>query len=102
MELPPEMPPRERRSVDAVLERPGEPPRIVEVDEKQHFNRYRAMTIRAYPRELEVAFDKAAWLAACDRKKRLEGGGFGKPKPPKLLIPRLKVRVLHGPLRSVA
>jgi hypothetical protein len=82
MELPSEMPPRERRSVDAVLQRFGEPPRIVEVDEKQHFNRYRATTIRCYPSDLEVAFDKGTWLEACDRKRRLEGGGFGKPKPP--------------------
>jgi hypothetical protein len=43
------MPPRERRTVDCVLQRRGEPPRIVEFDEKQHFNGYRALTIRAYP-----------------------------------------------------
>jgi hypothetical protein len=38
-ELPEVMPPRERRTVDCVLQRRGEAPRIVEFDEKQHFNR---------------------------------------------------------------
>lgn len=73
---------RERRTVDAVLQRPGEPPRIIEVDETQHFNCYRAITIRAYPRSAQVAFDRRGWLAACGAKRRLEGGGFGKPRPP--------------------
>ena len=46
MELPDVMPPRERRKVDCVLQRRGEPPRILELDETQHFNRYRALTLR--------------------------------------------------------
>jgi hypothetical protein len=75
------MPPRERRTVDCVLQRRGEPPRIVEFDEKQHFNGFRALTIRAYPRTAAVAFDRRAWLRACEAKRRLEGG-FGRPKPP--------------------
>jgi len=82
LELPDEMPPRERRTVDGVLVGRGEQPRIIEVDESQPFNRYRAITIRAYPRSACVAFDGQAWLAACDSKQRLEGGGFGKPRPP--------------------
>ena len=82
MELADVMPARERRTVDCVLQRRGEPPRIIEVDEKQHFNHYRALTIRRYPRSVRVAFDRRAWLAACDRKRRLEGGGFGRPRPP--------------------
>jgi hypothetical protein len=82
MELPDAMPPRERRTVDCVLRRRGEPPRIIEFDETQHFNRYRAQTIRRYPRSVRVAYDRAAWLAASDAKQRLEGGGFGRPKPP--------------------
>jgi hypothetical protein len=82
MELPDVMPPRERRTVDCVLQRRGEPPRIVEVDETQHFNRYRAATIRLYPPSVTVAYNRRAWLAACDAKTRLEGGGFGRPRPP--------------------
>ena len=82
MELPELMPPREHRQMDCVLQRRGEPPRIIEFDETQHFNAYRAQTIRRYPRSARVAFDRRAWLAACAAKTRLEGGGFGKPKPP--------------------
>jgi hypothetical protein len=82
MQLPDAMPSRERRTVDCVLQRRGEPPRIVEFDETQHFNRYRAITLRRYPRAARVAFDRGVWLDACNAKTRMEGGGFGRPKPP--------------------
>jgi len=82
MELPGVMPSREHRTVDCVLQRRGQPPRMIEVDESQHFNAYRAQTIRSYPRSVQVAFDRSAWLTACAAKRRLEGGGFGRPKPP--------------------
>jgi hypothetical protein len=82
MELPDVMPPRERRAVDCILQRRGEPPRIVEFDETQHFNRYRAITLRRYPRSVRVAFDRSVWLRASEAKVRLEGGRFGRPKPP--------------------
>lgn len=82
MELPDAMPPRERRTVDLVLSKRGQSPRIVEFDEIQHFNEYRARTIRTYPRSVKVAFDRRAWLRACDAKLRLEGVGFGRPCPP--------------------
>jgi hypothetical protein len=55
---------------------------MVEFDETQHFNRYRAATIRRYPSSIRVAFDRTAWLAASDAKQRLEGAGFARPKPP--------------------
>jgi hypothetical protein len=38
LELAEVMPPRERRHLDAVLVKRGRPPRILEVDETQHFN----------------------------------------------------------------
>jgi hypothetical protein len=82
LERPDTMPPRERRQVDLVLRERGQPPRIVEVDETQHFNRFRGRTLRAYPRSVRVAFPKRVWLDASDRKSRLEGGGFGVAKPP--------------------
>jgi hypothetical protein len=82
LELPEEPPPRERRTVDLILQKRGQPPRIVEVDEKQHFNRFRAITLRAYPSSAKVAFPKRSWLEACDAKTRLEGGGFARPRPP--------------------
>lgn len=79
--LPDTMPPRERRHVDAILVVGGEP-RILEVDETQHFNRFRALTLRRYAGQIPLAFPAADWIAAGEAKKRLEGGGFGKPRPP--------------------
>jgi hypothetical protein len=57
LELPGEMRKVERRTVDAVLVVPGSPPFILEVDEKQHFNVYRAMTLRRYKGDVPLAFD---------------------------------------------
>lgn len=74
--------PRERRQVDLVLAAPGRAPRIVEVDETQHFNEYCRTTLCLYPRTAVIGFDRRAWIAACDAKQRLEGGGFGRPCPP--------------------
>jgi hypothetical protein len=79
--LPEAMPPRETRRVDAVLDVDGRR-RILEVDETQHFNRYRALTLRHYPASSRVAFPVEAWIAQSEKKARLERGGFGKPKPP--------------------
>lgn len=82
LELPQSMPARETRRVDAVLDVRGEAPRILEVDETQHFNRYRALTLRSYPPSARVAFPVERWIEQSEKKPRLEGGGFGKPKPP--------------------
>jgi hypothetical protein len=82
MVLPNVMRPVERRQVDAVLKCSGSPPRILEVDEKQHFNHYRARTLSFYADELPRAFPVDAWVARSQQKTRLEGGGFGKAKPP--------------------
>jgi hypothetical protein len=82
LELPEAMPLRETRRVDAVLDTGDGSPRILEVDETQHFNRYRAMTLRHYPPEARVAFPIEKWIEQSEKKTRLEGGGFGKPKPP--------------------
>ena len=79
--LPEVMPPRERRAVDAVLKYADGSHQILEVDESQYFNEYRALTLRSY-NDTPVAFDRDAWLDACDQKGRLEGGGFAIPKPP--------------------
>jgi hypothetical protein len=67
--------------VDCVLRIDGQPPRIVEVDEKQHFNQYRAMTLKMSA-EVPVAFDRGEWIRRCEAKTELEGVGFGRPKPP--------------------
>ena len=81
LELPEAMPAGETRRLDAVL-RIGGRSRVLEIDEKQHFNHYRELTLREYPSDVRVAFPVATWREACSSKKRLEGGGFGKPKPP--------------------
>lgn len=82
LELPDVMRSVERREVDAVLEIDGQPARILEVDERQHFNEFRAKTLRHYVGNVPLAFDAAAWIVRSEQKSRLEGGGFAKPKPP--------------------
>jgi hypothetical protein len=82
LELPEVMRSIERRDVDAVLEARGQPARILEVDERQHFNEFRAQTLRHYASEVPLAFDPAVWITRSEQKTRLEGGGFAKPKPP--------------------
>jgi hypothetical protein len=72
----------ERRTVDAVLQQESMPPRVVEVDEKQHFNRFRAQTLRCYSKEVPLAFPAGQWIERSEEKTKLEGGGFGSPKPP--------------------
>jgi hypothetical protein len=79
--LPETMPSRERRIVDCVLKIGNDPPRIIEVDERQHFNGYRARTLRLYSK-VPVAFDRNVWISHSEAKLRLEGGGFGRPRPP--------------------
>lgn len=81
-ELPTTMPPREWRQVDAILRRAGHPPRILEFDETQHFNHFRASTLRLYPRTAKVAFSRTLWIERATGKVRLEGGSFAKPRPP--------------------
>lgn len=79
--LPDVMRPVERRTVDAVLLLPRRAPMILEVDERQHFNEFRALTLRNYP-DVPVAFDRNAWMAASLAKRKLEGVGFAKPRAP--------------------
>lgn len=82
-ELPEEMPPRERRQVDASIEEPGKPPRIFEFDESQHFNIHRPITLQTYPENAETAFPRDIWLRASETstKKLGTAGGWGKAKP---------------------
>jgi len=56
--------------------------RILEVDEKQHFNHFRAQTLQSYETEVPVAFPVSDWMTACEAKRKLEGGGFARPRPP--------------------
>lgn len=76
------MPPREWRRVDGVFQGPSGRPFIFELDEKQHFNEFRAATLRLYPESIRLGFSKNSWIERCAQKRKLEGGGFAKPKPP--------------------
>lgn len=82
LELPEVMRPVERRDVDAVLLVEGESGRVLEVDETQHFNGFRAQTLVHYKDTIPLAFDPDVWIERSKHKTRLEGGGFAKPKPP--------------------
>jgi hypothetical protein len=81
-QLPDAMPTRERRRVDGILRLGGLPSQIVEIDESQHFNKFRLATLELYPGSLRLGFPKASWVAASRAKKRLEAGGFARPCPP--------------------
>ena len=80
-ELPDEMPSREWRKVDGVFHTKGGF-FIFELDEKQHFNAYRSKTLILYPEKLLVGFSIDLWVKICNKKSKLEGGGFAKPRPP--------------------
>jgi hypothetical protein len=60
--------------VDCVLKRAEEAPRV----EIQHFNPYRAQTLRQYP-DVPVALERDTWIRHSEAKLRLESSGFGKP-----------------------
>lgn len=80
--LPDVMPSREWRLLDAVLVHESATPQILEVDETQHFNEFRALTLSLYTSDVQLAFDVQRFLDVSKRKSRLEGVGFGKPRPP--------------------
>ncbi len=102
-ELPETMPPREWRRVDGVLTLAGRAPQIVEVDEVQHFNRFRAATLAHYPDDIALGFPKVVWRRVSETKKRLEGGGFAVPRPPLFPMPggRHRQRALRDALADL-
>jgi hypothetical protein len=82
LRLPREMPPRERREVDGLIGGHGQPWRLVEVDEAQHFNEFRAVTLSLYPAEAPLGFPRDIWLAASKNGRLIGPPGYGRPKPP--------------------
>jgi hypothetical protein len=82
MALPELMPARERWSIDAVLQRGDEAPRIVEVDEAQHFSPPRAQTLKLYPGDTSTSFDTTLWARRSAAVTKLRGGGWGRACPP--------------------
>jgi hypothetical protein len=82
LELPDVMPMRESRAIDAIVGGRGAPLRVIEVDEGQHFNEFRLLTLRLYPKNALLAFPVHTWMSECRRRKAIGGGGWSKPKPP--------------------
>lgn len=82
LQLPEAMPPRERRRLDAVIVDPSGLRHVLEIDESQHFNVFRARTFERYPDSARLGFDREQWVQQCSAKARLEHGGFAKPRPP--------------------
>lgn len=82
LELTEEMPTKEWRRIDGILFCGGRGPRIVEFDESQHFNRYRGLTLRKYPTNLKLAFDRMAWIQHSQDEPSQKSGGWATPKPP--------------------
>lgn len=81
LSLPDEMPLRERRRVDAIL-KDGGAPRVVEVDETQHFNHHRRVTLDMYPHDVALGFDKAEWRTRADREPTPRHGKWASARPP--------------------
>lgn len=96
--LPDVMPPRERRSIDAVLTGADGVLRIVEVDEVQHFTPPRARTLALYPTDSATAFDEDTWASRSAAATKLRGGGWGRPCPP--LFPKPGGRHLQRAFRD--
>ena len=68
MELPETMPPKEWRELDGLFGGRGLPLRLVEIDERQHFNEFRAMTLSLYPKSNRLGFPAEIWLAESRRR----------------------------------
>ncbi len=98
LELPEVMPARQRRSLDAVIEHKDGTLRVFEVDEAQHFDSHRALTLERYPRGTALAFDSRVWHRWVIASIKLRGGGWGRAKPP--LFPRL-VAVMQRAFRDM-
>lgn len=97
-DLPDTMPPRESRSIDAVMTDGTGLQRIVEVDEAQHFSPMRARTLALYPDGTVTAFDRELWATRSAATTKLRGGGWGGPRPP--LFPDLGGRHLQRAFRD--
>ena len=82
MELPEDMPPREWRELDGQFGGHGLALRLVEIDEQQHFNEFRARTLLLYPKGAPLGFPLDLWLAQSQQRVARSGGGWGRPTPP--------------------
>jgi hypothetical protein len=79
--LPEVMPANDRRTLDCIVRFGASKLRVLEVDEIQHFNHYRGMTLRRYPANWPVAFDLHDWIPLCKDEPK-QKGDFAKAMPP--------------------
>lgn len=98
-DLPEMMPLRESRKLDGILKCANSNQRIVEVDESQHFNCYRGMTLRLYPAESPLAFDRETWTEHSQGEPPQKSGRWAKPCPP--LFPNAGGRHLQRAFRDM-
>jgi hypothetical protein len=76
MQLPETMPPRELRRVEITLLYPDGSRQFLEIDETQHFNQWRALTLDFYPDDVPVGFPKDQWKDRSNKTLKLKGGRF--------------------------
>jgi hypothetical protein len=57
-------------------------PAAREFDERQHFNEYRAATLRAYADDVPLAFDVDLWIRRSAGRRASSGGNAAAPRPP--------------------
>ena len=81
-ELPDNMPSEEWKQVDVVFQRKIVRCFIYKLDEKQHFNAHRAVTLKLYPTNFTITISIDRWVKQCERKSKPEGGWLAKPGPP--------------------
>ena len=89
---------KQNRRVDGVLSLDGFNLRVVEVDELQHFNKFRGRTLKCYPMSMPLAFDRTTWSAHSTGEPRPKTGNWAKPCPP--LFPDLAGRHLERAFRD--
>jgi hypothetical protein len=92
------MPKNNWRRVDGILRSAASDPRVIEVDESQHFNCYRGKTLRLYPSELRLAFDRKTWIEHSQGEPRQKSGGWAAKKKP--LFPKAGGRHLQRAFRD--
>ncbi len=80
--LPEVMSPKERRRIDVIIKFPDGTQQFVEVDERQHFNPWRAITLDHYPTNAKLGFPKDLWQPRALTTPAIFGGKWARPRPP--------------------
>jgi hypothetical protein len=81
LKLPEIMSLKENRRIDVLLAYPDGTHQFFEIDEKQHFNPCRAITLEHYPNDVPLGFAKDTWKTRAFNT-RPRSGGWARPCPP--------------------